>query len=98
MVTGQPRLRTTAFQVFDGVWALVATATSGTGIPKIYRVTLGLKAETAYVFELIGAQGQNRSIRQERIETAEGWPEGRKPGRVFVTADTGIFNVDTIKN
>jgi hypothetical protein len=61
MVTGQPRLRTTALQVLEGVLVMVATATSGTGVPKMYRVTRGLKAETAYVFELIGAQGQNRT-------------------------------------
>ena len=40
---------------------MVATATSGTGVPKLHRVTQGLRAETAYVFELIGAQGQNRT-------------------------------------
>ena len=61
MVTGQPRLRTTAFQVFDGVFVTVATATSGTGVPKMYRVTRGLKAESFYLVELIGAQGQNRT-------------------------------------
>ena len=27
------RLRTTAFQVFDGVFVMVATVTSGTGVP-----------------------------------------------------------------
>ena len=61
MVTGQPRLRTTAFQVFDGVLVMVATATSGTGAPKMYRVTQGLKAESFDLVELTGAQGQNRT-------------------------------------
>ena len=37
---------------------MVATATSGTGVPKVYRVTQGLKAESAYFVEFIGAQGQ----------------------------------------
>jgi hypothetical protein len=41
---------------------------------------------------------QNRPIRQERIGTAEGWPEGRSPGMDFVTADTGIFNANKINN
>jgi hypothetical protein len=76
MVTGQPRLRMTAFQVLEGVFVMVATATSGTGVPKMYRVTQGSKAESFYLVELIGAQGQNRPIRQERIGTAEGRPEG----------------------
>jgi hypothetical protein len=44
MVTGQPRLRMTAFQVLEGVFVMVATATSGTGVPKMYRVTQGLKS------------------------------------------------------
>jgi hypothetical protein len=43
-------------------------------------------------FVSIGAQGQNRPIRQERIGTAEGWPEGRNPGMDFVTTGSVIFN------
>ena len=61
MVTGQPRLRMTAFQAFEGVLVMVATATSGTGVPKVCRVTQALKAESFYRVELIGAQGQNRT-------------------------------------
>ena len=61
MVAGQPRLRMIAFQVFEGVFVMVATATSGTGVPKVYRVTQGLKAESFYLVEFIGAQGQNRT-------------------------------------
>ena len=61
MVTGQPRLRMTAFQAFEGVLVMVATATSGTGVPKVCRVTQALKAESFYLVELIGAQGQNRT-------------------------------------
>jgi len=61
MVTGQPRLRTTAFQVFEDVFVMVATATAGTGVPKVYRVTQGPKAESFHLVELIGAQGQNRT-------------------------------------
>ena len=38
-----------------------ATATSGTGAPKMYRVTQGLKAESFDLVELTGAQGQNRT-------------------------------------
>ena len=51
----------TAFQVFEGVFVMVATAISGTGVPKMYRATQGLKAESFYRVELIGAQGQNRT-------------------------------------
>jgi hypothetical protein len=43
-------------------------------------------------FVSIGAQGQNRPIRQERIGTAE----GRRPEMDFVTADTGIFDANKI--
>jgi len=53
---------------------MVASVTSGTGVPKMYRVTQELKAESFRLSELIGAQGQNRSIRRERIETAAGRP------------------------
>ena len=61
IVTGQPRLRMTAFQVFEGVFVMAATVISDTGVPKMNRVTQGLKAENAYPFDLIGAQGQNRT-------------------------------------
>jgi len=40
---------------------MVATATSGAGVPKVYRVTQGLKAKSFYLVEFIGAQGQNRT-------------------------------------
>ena len=47
MVVGQPRLRTTAFQVADGVLDMVAIRRSVTlankqSDPKLYRVTQGL--------------------------------------------------------
>ena len=61
MITCQPRLRTTAFQVLEGVFVMVATVCSDTGVPKMYRVTQGLKAESFCLVELIGAQGQNRT-------------------------------------
>ena len=41
---GRLRLRghdVIAFQVFEGVFVMVATATSVTGVPKMYRVTQG---------------------------------------------------------
>jgi hypothetical protein len=46
MVTGQLRLRITAFQVFEGILLSVTTVASGTGVPKMQRVTQGLKLET----------------------------------------------------
>ena len=61
MVTGQPRLRMTAVQVCEGVFEIVATVPSGTGVPKMYRVTQGLKAENFYLVEFIGGQGRNRT-------------------------------------
>ena len=61
MVVGQPRLRMIAFQVFDGVLVTAATASSGTGVPKVYRVTRGLKAENYYLVDKYGGQGRNRT-------------------------------------
>ncbi len=61
MLVGQPRLRMIAFQVFEGVLVMAATASSGTGVPKVYRVTQGLKAENFYLVDKYGGQGQNRT-------------------------------------
>jgi hypothetical protein len=40
---------------------MVATVSSGTGVPKVYRVTQGLKAENFYLVDKYGGQGQNRT-------------------------------------
>jgi len=61
MVVGQPRLRMIAVQVFEGVLVMAATTSSGTGVPKVYRVTQGLKAENFYLVDKYGGQGQNRT-------------------------------------
>ena len=37
----QPRLRMTTFRVFEGVLLIVATVSSGTGVPEVYRMTWG---------------------------------------------------------
>jgi hypothetical protein len=62
MVAGQPRSRTTAFQVCEGVFEMVSTVTSGIGEQKMYGVTRGSKTVSFYLVGLIGAQGQNRTV------------------------------------
>ena len=61
MVVGQSRLRMIAFQVFEGVYDMAATASSGTGVPKVYRVTQGLTEENFYLVDKYGGQGRNRT-------------------------------------
>jgi len=61
MVVDQPRLRMIAFQVFEGVLVIAATASSGTGVPKVYRVTQRLTEENFYLVDKYGGQGQNRT-------------------------------------
>ena len=59
--SGQPRLRMIAFQVFEGVLVIAATASSSTGVPKVCRVAQGLKVENVYLVDKYGGQGWNRT-------------------------------------
>jgi len=54
---GQPRLRMIAFQVFEGVLLIAATASS----VQVYRVTRGLTEENFYLVDKYGGQGWNRT-------------------------------------
>jgi len=40
---------------------MVATPSSGTGVPKVCRVTQGLKVENNYLVDKNGGQGWNRT-------------------------------------
>jgi hypothetical protein len=57
MAVGQPCLRMTAFQVFEGALVMVATVPSGTGVPKVYRVTQGLKQPFILLIYLVARDG-----------------------------------------
>jgi len=59
-------LRMMAFQVLAGVFEMVAMRCllyplRIGGVPKVYRVTQGLKVKNAYLIDKYGGQGQNRT-------------------------------------
>ena len=64
---------------------------SSAGVPKVYRVTQGLKAENSYLTDTYGGQGQTDSRSESGQRRCPQGEDRPTPIRINRTADTGIF-------